>query len=130
MTMGGDFIPRAPSDSPGRSSCAGRSDRHANDSNRTRTVPVATGSILFATQIVAVITGIVPMATAIIPRVTATVAVVTWIVPVTTGTVLNPATIQIFLEQIGSPTVSDVELWGPPPRAGSWPPMTAAPGRA
>ena len=57
------------------------------------------------------ITGIVPMATAIIPRVTATVAVVTWIVPVTTGTVLNPATIQIFLEQIGSPTMSDVELW-------------------
>jgi hypothetical protein len=27
------------------------------------------------------------------------------------ATVVNPTTIQVFLEQIGSPTVSDVELW-------------------
>jgi hypothetical protein len=27
------------------------------------------------------------------------------------ASVINPTTIQVFLEQIGSPTVSDVELW-------------------
>ena len=27
------------------------------------------------------------------------------------ATVVNPTTIQVFLEQIGSPTVNDVELW-------------------
>ena len=48
------------------------------------------------------------------------------------ATIVNPTTIQVFLEQIGSPTVSDVELWATAASGivavddgGTWPGVTA-----